>query len=278
MVRKAIVVFMFVFGLATVAQAEHKLLPTDILDAKQVEGMASIGYTYDRGDFTLRSGTGSTYRNNLFSNFSVGAGLGHGLQVTASLPYMYTNDTKADYNYNRASTYYNRGSGFGGFSLAGKYLVLDEKKYPFTLAVGLGVKFDTAGTNTSTDSTDYKPLLTASKRFGDFIPYVSYSANIKSNNDYQDSHTFLVGSEIKLNQNISLVPEFSASAYRESRTWSSFEEYSFTLSSFIQAYRNFYVIPSVGISKATDNFYKISFQKNDNNLALGAGLAVYYLW
>ena len=282
--KKAIVVFVFLLC-ANLAHADYRLLPTDVLEAKQVEAAVLFAYKQGTGNFDYGSGAGSQSWDTFFSACSFGVGLGSGFQINASIPYVFTDKSRTYYDYNTSYIFRNSdgSGGFEDFSLSGKYLILDEKNNPFAMAAGLGVKFNTTkatGPFSGGDSTDFKPLLTASKKVGpNFTPFISYSAYIRSNSDYQNSHCLLIGSEFKIHQNASLVPEFGVRFYGESEKWSSNREYFLSLSSSIQAFRNFYLIPSVSFSTATDYRYKLTPQTHyDRQRTAGGGLSFNYLW
>ena len=287
LIRKAAVVILLVLFLTPQANAEYKLVPTGVLDAKQIETAVSFGYERIKEDFTFYNSSfgtvsGSTDLNTFYSTFFLRVGLGSGFEVKAGIPYVFTN--KATYTYNGFGEITDDGDGgFEDFSLSGKYLVLDENKYPFSLAVGLGIKFNNAnatGPISSGDSTDFKPFLSASKKIGtSFTPYVTYIASLRDNNDYRDSHCLVLGSEIKLNESVKLNPEFAVRFYTESPAWDSSKEYSFSLSASIQASRNFYLIPSIGIITGETSQYKLyPYAKYDNQKQVGGALSFNYLW
>ena len=68
---------------ATAARAEHKLLITDVLDAKELEAQATFEYVRQQASFDAVE-SGRMIRNSTESRYSLGVGLGHGLEVTAS--------------------------------------------------------------------------------------------------------------------------------------------------------------------------------------------------
>src|SRR5689334_8271708 len=83
--KRIVAVLLGVLLTATTVRAEHKLLITDVLEAKQIEVEAGYQYTKVNGKLNGLS-TNSTTSS---SPFSLGVGLGYGLEVEAASAYLY---------------------------------------------------------------------------------------------------------------------------------------------------------------------------------------------
>lgn len=261
------------------ARAEHKLLVTEILDAKQMEAQAKFEYTHMTRDFKVLAESGKTTSNLLESNYSLGVGLGHGLEVTASIPYVLSERTKVEFNGGVIEPEYEKRDGVGDFSFGGKYRLFDEEKEPFSLVAGLDMKFDTAGGgNAGTQTTDVSPYLAASKKLNPhLIPYGIYRATLR-NNGGPDTHTVTAGVEAELNETVTLDARLDASFGTGTKLLTASELYSFELASYVQLLHNFYLIPSVAVASGSPVDAKGVDARLDTPFAIRGGMSLYYLF
>ena len=265
---------------ATAARAEHKLLITDVLDAKQVEAQASFEYSRTQASFDSSIESGRVISNSTDSRYSLGFGLGHGLEVTASIPYVLSERAKIEFSNPAIESEYEKRDGFGDFSFGAKYSLLDEKSAPVALVVGTDIKFDTAGgkNNPGTQTTDVSPYLAVSKKLGHHAtPYAAYRATI-SNHGQPDTHLLSLGSENELNETVTIDVRFDAAFTTASNDLSSFETYSLELASYLQLFHNFYLIPSVAVATGSGPHSKVSDVDFGSPFAVKVGASLYYLF
>lgn len=285
------IVAVTVFGLmmaATAARAEHKLLITDVLEEKQVEAQAKFEYLHQVGDLRELAETGKKKVNKLESNYSLGVGLGHGLEVTASIPYVLSEREKEAFEV--ASKYDNK-DGVGDFAFGGKYLIVGGEHKPFSLVAGLDLKFDTAGgNNAGTQTTDVSPYLAASTAVGHHLkPYAAYRAALR-NHGAEDTHTLTLGAEVELNETVTVDAKFDAAFNTASdnsllfmkvpdrRGVKSYENYSFELGSYVQLVHNFYLLPSVRVVITSAADTRDGETRFASATGVGGGLSLYYLY
>lgn len=259
------------------ARAEHKLLVTEILDQKQMEAQAKFEYTHATRDLKAAAESGKVTSNLLESNYSLGVGLGHGLEVTASIPYVMSERTKVELN--GLEPEYEKRDGVGDFSFGGKYRLFDEEKEPFSLVAGLDIKFDTAGGgNAGTQTTDVSPYIAASKKLNPhFIPYGIYRATLR-NNGGEDVHTVTAGVEAELNETVTLDARLDANFGTGTKLSTASEVYSFELASYLQLLHNFYLIPSVAVASGSPVDAKGVDARLDTPFAIRGGMSLYYLF
>lgn len=279
--RKRIAVMAFCLMMtATAAQAEHKLLITDVLDAKEIEAQASFEYVR-RQLSSDSTESGRVVLNSTVSRYSLGVGLGYGLEVTASIPYVLSERTKVEFNNPAIAPVAGKRDGFGDFSFGAKYSLLDEKKgAPVSLVAGLNVKFDTAGgTNKpGTATTDVSPLLAVCKKVGHHaMPYASYLAVI-SNHGNPDTHVLSIGSENEINETVTIDARFDAAFFTATDFLSSFETYDLELASYVQLFHNFYLIPSVAVATGSGGHSKGVDLRFDSPFGISTGVSLYYLY
>lgn len=277
--KKIVFAALLILAAATTARAEHKLLITDVLEDKEIEAQATFEYSRVQSSFAGPV-NGRTIGNSTDSRYSLGVGLGHGLEVTASIPYVLSERSKVEFNNPAIEPEYEKKDGFGDFSFGGKYCLLDEKKGPVSLVAGLDIKFDTAGgrNNPGTQTTDVSPYLAASKKLGHhFTPYAAYRATI-SNHGQADSHVLTLGSENELNETVTIDTRFDATFATATDDLSALETYSLEVASYLQLFHNFYLIPSVAVATGSTAHSKVADVHFGSPFGVRGGLSLYYLY
>ncbi len=275
--KKTLVAMVALLLSATAAHAEHKLLVTDVLEQKQIEAQARFEYSHTEGDISSPDeGSGKLKTYNSESLYSVGVGLGHGLEITASLPFIFSEREKVELG---TEAEYGKRDGFGDFALEAKYRLLGGEEEPFTLVTGLGLKFDTASQDDGgTGTTDVSPFIAASANFGDHcLPYAIYRATIRNHGE-QDTHTISLGLEKELNHTVTLDAKVDANFNTSTSDVSSYEDFAFELSSYIQVSHNLYLLPSVAYIVATDATFKAEDIRLSPADGFRGGLSLYYLF
>jgi hypothetical protein len=234
-------------------QAEEKLFVTDILSQREMEARVSFLYLRDSTDFVLRSPSylSANQKNEFFqSKYYLGVGLGHGLEVAASIPYVFFDNLRNRfYGYPDPQTLHYRSDGFGDVELGAKYLVFSEDDKPFTLVACLETKFQTASEDDGgTGSTDISPLVAASITVAQGVrPYVLYSFT-ERNHGEKDTHSIRLGFEKELDERIGLDAYWEGSFHTSSDLVTSYNTYYFRAESYIRVYGDLYVLPGVGVA------------------------------
>ncbi|QWV92387.1 transporter [Geomonas oryzisoli] len=259
------------------AHAEHKLLVTEVLDKKQVEAQALFEYSHVKGDVTILGESGKRTLNATESLYSVGVGLGHGLEVSASIPYVFSERDKLQMDGFEPEQ--ERRDGFGDLALEAKYRLLGGEEAPYTVVAGLGLKFDTAGdSQAGTGTTDVSPFIAASANLGHHnTPYAIYRATIRNHDEY-DTHTISVGFEKELNHTVTIDAKVDANFNTATRDVTANEDFKFELASYLQMAHNFYVLPSVAYVVSTDVRTKDDVARAGSADGFKAGLSLYYLF
>ncbi|HJV65686.1 MAG TPA: transporter [Geomonas sp.] len=273
--KKIVLAAVGVMLAATPALAEHKLLITDVLDQKQIEAQATFEYTHLTSDLKSPEEHGKQTLNGTESNYSLGVGLGHGLEVTASIPYVFSERDNTQFTGSEAEI--EKRDGFGDFALQAKYLLLGGEEEKYAVVTGLGVKFDTAAKDDAgTGTTDISPFIAASTKLGHhYTPYAIYRATLR-NHDVQDTHTLSVGLEKQINETFTLDGKIDANFNTASDKVAANEDFVFELSSYIQVAHNLYLLPSVAYLKGTDTTAEGVRISNTDGVRVGA--ALYYLY
>jgi len=278
------------------ANAAHRLLITDVLDAKEVELGASLGYahnSYDR-NYTYSSsvtdslgisssstqsfpakGTGNFVTSGLW----LAVGIGGGLQLNASVPYAFEGNRKEDLAYPLYEVRYSKRDGWGDFEFGVKYGLYGNARNSLAVVTGLDVKFETASTrNYGTGTTEVSPFIAASDTVNSkFREYAEYRAIISNHGD-NDSHIISIGSEYTFNPTFTVNPGASVSFRTASRTWTAYESFNLNLAAYLQVYRNFYLIPNTHVGINTSTKAKDGNSSIEDLTFYGAGLALYYLY
>lgn len=127
--RKIMVALLCFMSMEAVsAHAEHKLFITDVLSAGQFEVEADLSYAHNNGDTARKlqavdpitglllnsyiDAPGTQTRNIVSSLYSIGAGVGYGLQLNLAIPYAHVDNTKLqDSSGYTFPAYYNKQDG-----------------------------------------------------------------------------------------------------------------------------------------------------------------------
>jgi hypothetical protein len=274
----AAMVSVLVLG-STAAHAEHKLLVTDVLDLRQFEAEATMEYSRTQASFHTPAEGGRIIRNSTESRYTLGAGLGHGLEVNVSVPYVLAENSKVQFNDPATPSEFENKSGFGDISLGAKYAIIPEHHGSVALTAGLDVKLDSARRkDAGTGTTDISPFLAVSKDLGHHTtPYASYSLVI-SNHDHADEHILKVGLEKQFNDIFTLDANVSADFATATKRVSSSEAYTAELVSYIQVARNLYVLPSVFAGFGSRAHSKDIDLTTGSPFAAGGSVSLYYLF
>lgn len=239
-----------------VARAEHKLLITDVLDKGQVEAEADIGYSYSTNNFTVKPPffqQGKVVHRVTFTDLSLDLGIGHGVQIGISAPYVFSDRLSFGYSNPPRQPRYARTEGWGDIALGARYRLPLGDENPFTLVAGMDIKLDTANADKEgSGTTDYSPYLAAGTIAGGgkLRPYAFYRAVLR-NHDAGDIHILEGGAEYAATKRVSLVPFVEVDYRTDSDSIKGYESFTLGLRSYIQAVRNFYLIPSVSYGIAT---------------------------
>jgi hypothetical protein len=262
------------------AFVEHKLFPTDVLDTRQFEAEADFAYAYRSYNYTVNylpaPVRGTTIHETFASSYSLGVGLGYGIQLNASLPYYFENETKSNNPANSRPLYLDH-RGVGDFVTGLKYSLYSGKQTPITVVTGLDVKFQTADSNKAgTGTTDVRPYLIGSYDINRKTrTYAEYSATLR-NNGAADAHTLSAGVQYEINPIVTVTPHLHASFQTSTDIFTANESYGIGVSSYLQVFRNLYLIPSVAYTYYTPITRKIRSVDFDEANSVSGGLGLYY--
>ncbi len=279
MVKKIVIAMaLSLLTVATSARAEHKLLITDVLDQKQIEAQASLEYSHVSGNFDVKPFpfTGKVTRNVTDSNYSLGVGLGYGLEISASIPFVVSERAKTEL---AGESEYDKRDGFGDVTVGAKYRIFGEERMPFTLVAGVDVKFDSARLkDAGTGTFDVSPYIAASKKLAHHaIPYVGYRAVVR-NHGAADSHILTLGLEKEYSETVTLDIRGDASFNTATDIGTSSQNYSAEAATYVQVYHNLYLIPSVALLVESPADLKVADIHVGTAVGIRGGLSLYYLY
>nr|WP_279342487.1 transporter [Geotalea sp. SG265] len=260
---------------AGTAHAEHKLLVTDVLDAKELEGQATFEYAHSTRKIKEAGETiGKERATEWASTYSLNVGLGHGLELDASIPYVFSErESKTGFEPEKRD-------GVGDFSFGAKYaLVKPEKEQPFGLVIGTDVKFDTAGPNNAgTQTTAVSPYIAGSQKVNEHLtPYAIYRATLQ-NNGGEDSHDLALGVEAEVNHNLTFDARFDAIFGTGTVEEKASERYRLELASYIQLFHNFYLIPAVSVVTGSPVDIRETKEQLGSPKTIAGAVSLYYLF
>lgn len=263
----------------TAAQAEQKLLVTEVLAPGQLEAEATFEATRTETDFALGAETGELEFNALETRYSLGYGVIEGLEVSISIPYL-LNEKEEEHLDSGASATEER-HGFGDLTLGAKYRVFEQEGHPFALTAGLDVKLASAAQKRGgSGTTDISPYLAISCRKGEhYTPYASYRATFVDQGE-GDEHALSLGVESEYSETLTLDLLLSGRLHTAGEFTDSFESYGLEAAVYLEMGHNLYLLPMVGVERST----KINGRGAASDLSIDAatsykgGLSLYFLY
>lgn len=254
------------------AHAEHKLLITDVLDKKQMEAEVSLFYSHSSFDVDDFFSSGKAKEDAFGSRYSFGVGLGNGIEVNASIPFLFSDKMKTSFTTRH-------GDGFGDLSIGAKYRILDEETKPVTAVAGLDLKLDTAGNDVAgSGTTDVNLMLAISKKMGDDLrPYASYQGTFRNHNA-ANTHALIAGAEKGVTKDVTLLGELAAFYNTSSSRVTDNVVFGASVSSYLQVRNNLYVIPAVSATYSTSSSSKESGARFGSGNSVSGTVSLYYLF
>lgn len=264
---------------AASAHAEHKLLVTDLLDVGQVEAEAGFSYTHGSHKYDLTAGgVGVKHTADSFeSGYSLGVGVGHDLQFSANVPYVFRQDDR--YEANQSVAHHKR-DGWRDVACSVKYRLIGDEKKSFTVVTGLSVKLDTAKTSEfGSGSINYNPFIAASTVIdnGATRPFVEYSATLRKDR-LADTHAIVLGAEYEVNKAITLRPQFEFELNTNSDNVTDNELCKLSLESYVQVSKNLYVLPHLNVGYGSPYKSRSGGLDVGTTIGYGGGVGLYYLF
>jgi len=250
--KKLIVgVLLGMLAISANAAAEQKLLVTEMLDRGEIEAAARLEYLHEAADFDLGAESGELSVNSWESTLFFGVGLGHDLELGASLPYLLRERERIDFD-GAAESESERRDGFGDLTLGAKYRLLEDEHTHLAVVAGLDVKLDTASEeNGGTGTTDVSPYLAVSGVSGEhYKPYAIYRATFR-NHDESDEHSLTAGVEAELSEKLTLDAALKATHNTSNDLFDSYQTYGAEIAGYIEVGHNLYLIPAVGLERST---------------------------
>lgn len=264
------------------ASAEQKLLITDVLDPGQAEISAAISYRYSSYDFSDNAeiGPSGTARSNTTTtHYYAAAGLGHDLQVSASIPYLLSDSTSFTFEGPPPNYLETKRDGLGDLTVGARYRIVGEETAPVTLVTGLDLKFDMEGSeHGGTGTTDISPYLALSSKASPNTRVYAYYAAVLRNHGASDTHAIMAGVEQGITSRVTLFAEAGVNFYTNNEHRKNTDEYGISLGTYLQLYRNLYLIPSIGASITGSRDLKDSTYHYGPTHSAGGALALYYLF
>lgn len=295
--RKIMVALLCFMSMEAVsAHAEHKLFITDVLSAGQFEVEADLSYAHNNGDTARKlqaadpitgllldsyiDAPGTQTRNIVSSLYSIGAGVGYGLQLNAAIPYAHVDNTKLqDSSRLMIPAYYRKQDGVGDLVVGVKYSLYENRARSISVVTGLDVKFYTADSDKAgTGTNDIAPFIAASTVInGNLKPYASYRAVFRDHGA-ADAHVLSTGLDYEVNKKLTLAPKFSATFRTDSDWATAYNSYAFGLSSYVNIFSNLYLIPNFTTGISTSSNTKNHYMDYGTLRFYSAGVGLYYLF
>ncbi|MSM41555.1 MAG: hypothetical protein GJT30_18220 [Geobacter sp.] len=280
--KKSLVMLSALVFMSAPAYAEQKLLITDVLDLGQSEVSTAISYNYSSYDFSDNAKiypSGTARINTTSASCSAATGLGHGLQISASIPYLLSQNSSYKFETTPASSVSSKRDGLGDLTVGARYRMVDEETAPVTLVTGLDLKFDMEDSDHGgTGTTNVSPYLALSSKASPNTRVYAYYAAVLRNHGASDTHAIMAGVEQGITNRVTAVVEAGVNFLTNNDHLKNTDEYGINLATYLQMYGNLYLIPSIGVSVAGSFDRKDSTTHYGPTHSAGGALALYYLF
>jgi hypothetical protein len=265
--------------LATSAQAENKLFPTDVLDKGQVDISATLGAHQEKSNFFVVpfDAGGSTKSHGESLDLSARYGLGAHWHIGANLEYASAR-SKSSYDWT-SETDEDKASGWQGGSVWAKYGFLDGKTSPLSLSAEVGADFFTDKNLSHESFNSAHAQVTAGWDFGRGTKgYSLISVSVPSRAAYNQFERFAVGGWFEINDRFTLNPQLGFTHHQASSVSRSFSSTQLEVSGLIRLSGNTYLSPALALWKGSSTESKDGFVQQDGGRATTASINLYHLY
>jgi hypothetical protein len=265
--------------LATSAQAENKLFPTDVLDKGQIDANVSIGADQATQDFLFISygQRGSSKSNGQNLGLSARYGLGANWHFGAALSYAKI-DAKTRYD-GYTETNEEKTSGWQGGGVWAKYGFLDGKTSPLSLSTEVGVTSSTDKNLSYQSFNTAHVQLTGGWDFGHGMKgYSLLNLTVPSRALYNKYESLAVGGWFPISDVITLNPQLGFTHHQASTYTPSFTSTGLGLSAMIRLAGNTYLTPEVSVSKGSGYDTKDGVVHRDSTQITSVSIGLYHLY
>jgi len=270
--RKTLVGLFVLAGLATTtaAQAQHSLLPGDVLEQGKVSFETRYDYTRFTSDAnTVGTSTGAYTQNAGIGSVQFAAGLGYGIGISAALPYTFFENTKVE----SAPAFNQHRDGVGDVAVGAKLQLLNTRT--INLTTGLTVKLNSAGGDAGSRTTEFNPSIALTlNRQSNVAPFIVYAPTfIKGSNNNPDSHSGVIGVNLVAGQSAFIL--LGQARLNNEGAYKRNEEYKISLEPVIALNSVFNLTPTIGYIHRTSAESATTGPAKSTEKGLIAGIGIY---
>jgi hypothetical protein len=269
--RKALLCLLVIAGLATTtaAQAQHSLLPGDVLELGKVSFETRYDYTRFTSDAnTVGTSTGSYTQNSGIGSIQFAAGLGNGIGISAALPYTFFENTKVE----SVPVFDQHRDGVGDITVGAKLQLLNTQTV--NLTTGLTVKLNSAGGDAGSGTTEFNPSIALTlNRQSNVAPFIVYSPTFVKGTRNPDSHSGVVGVNLVAGQSAFIL--LGQARFNNEGAYKRNEEYKVSLEPVIALNSVINLTPTIGYIHRTPAESATTGPARSTEKGLIAGMGIY---
>lgn len=221
---------------ASLAQAENKMFPTDILDDGQADVFVRAQYEKASRNLYFSNVKGRQTESFTGESASVGYGLGRGWEIRASASYVSRDDIKTKFS-NGDRFIDNDGEGKSNPNFSATYGIINEKSNPFSLSASFSFSPDT----THTTRTHSAGLAAGWRKSDTLRLYTTLSMTDRADRDYMDDVRMQIGAYYEISPKITIIPYVGYSKWFGNEHASSTSDHYFGIGTHAQLLKNTYL-------------------------------------
>lgn len=254
----------------SIAHAENRLFPTDILGRGELDAQLLVGHDTYSGNIDLMGNPGGMAQNHTTQSLEVRYGLGANWHVGAAMHNVSRGVYHSDYTNPPTHFVDTDSEGRQNPSLWAVYGFVNDKANPFSLNGELWVSPNTTGR----PGRYFGRLATGWKSSETLRLYGSLTRTASNDSRVADSIGIGGGAYYVISPSVTLIPSLSYTRNDATGSFSSMTQYSASLSSNIEIYRNTYMMPRFSHiwGSAGDSGDGLFHQGTTKGTAIGLGL------
>lgn len=265
------------------AQAENKLFPTDVLDAKQID--VAVGQSFSEFKASSHSVDYPEihFRDKILSRgtlVSLRMGVGAATHVEASLSHGSYGTHETGFDGFASFDARDHAAGFQGGRISVLHGFMPQSG-AFTLAAGLSFENQTSHSLGERYYNTARARVDAGLKLGSAIKaYGSLSLTFPQGQDMNESQALELGLWTPLSQTLTVVPAFNYSRYDGSKGFPDMHTLGLSVKGIVQLDQRSYLLPSLSASRTLAATYEVSgfgVRANGGNYR-GAALGFYHLF
>lgn len=259
---------------ATVAHADQRLFPTDILNEGEVDLFLGTAHSWYSRPVQWRGQPGTQKFDGNGQTIEGRYGLGSDWHIGASIHYTSTSKVQTHYQGNSFTFLNTSGDGLGNPHLFAKYAFVGGNDAPFSLTGVLGVTPQTTGDS----PTAFDGVITGGWSLGNGLKlYSTYEAVHRNTSRYGVTQVVSAGAHQALGEELTLTAGIQATRGGAGDVYTAYHNHGFSVSAIVRVLPNTYLVPAFDLTHREGNSTQDGLMHWGATDAKGVALRLYHL-